>query len=70
MSSARPFLPSGVSRQSEKLLHQIVDDDRLRADREFFRVDFLDVERRIQEALNRAGLELRTLPRPAALQST
>jgi T5orf172 domain len=56
-------------RQSEKLLHQILDGDRLRADREFFRADFLDVERRIQEALNRAGLELRTLPRPAALQS-
>jgi hypothetical protein len=56
-------------RQSEKLLHQILDGDRLRADREFFRADFLDVERRIQEALNQAGLELRTLPRPAALQS-
>ena len=56
-------------RQSEKLLHQILDGARLRADREFFRADFFEVERRIQEALNQAGLELRTLPRPAALQS-
>jgi hypothetical protein len=56
-------------RQSEKLLHQILDGARLRPDREFFRVDFFEVERSIQEALNQAGLELRTLPRPAALQS-
>jgi hypothetical protein len=56
-------------RQSEKLLHQILDGARLRADREFFRVDFLEVERRIQEALNQSGVELRTLPRPAALKS-
>ena len=57
-------------RQSEKLLHEILDSSRLRADREFFRADFLEVERRIQEALDGAGLELRTLPRPAALQPT
>jgi hypothetical protein len=68
-------IPFGVRRvedpaQSEKLLHQILNGARVRADREFFRADFFEVEKRIQEALNHAGLELRTLPRPAALRPT
>jgi hypothetical protein len=55
-------------RQSEKIVHEALDRERVRTDREFFRIDFFEAERRIQEALNKAGLELRTLSRLAALQ--
>lgn len=55
-------------RKSENILHDALDQVRVRADREFFRIDFFEAERRIQEALNRAGLELRTLSRLAALR--
>ncbi|WP_456705197.1 GIY-YIG nuclease family protein [Bradyrhizobium sp. USDA 4449] len=54
-------------RQSEKLLHHVLGEFRLRSDREFFRADFFQVERHIQEALDQEELELRTGLRPAAL---
>src|SRR5262249_22458491 len=54
-------------RQSEKIVHEALDRERVRADREFFRIDFFEAERRIREILSEAGLELRTSSRLAAL---
>lgn len=58
----------GDPRRSEKLLHEVLYESRLRADREFFRIRFFDAEKSIQEAINLHGLELRTISRLAALQ--
>lgn len=52
---------------AEKLVHDHLADSRVRADREFFRMDYLDARRRIQQLLSDTGLELRTLDRLAAL---
>lgn len=59
---------SGPAR-AEKLVHDALKDERVRSDREFFRIDFMEAERRIMDALREFGIELRTLHCLAALAS-
>ena len=46
---------------AERMLHQELDGQRVRSDREFFRIDFFQAQSRISAALALADLEIRTL---------
>jgi hypothetical protein len=46
---------------AERMLHQEFDGQRVRSDREFFRIDFFQAQSRITAALALADLEMRTL---------
>lgn len=52
---------------AERRAHEVLSDRRTRGDREFFRVDFVEAVRRIQDAVDAGGLELETM---RALNST
>jgi hypothetical protein len=52
---------------AEKLVHDCLEQHRVRTDREFFRIDYFDARSKIQDALSAAKLELRTLNHLAAL---
>jgi len=54
---------------AEKLVHGCLDQHRVRADREFFRIDYFEARSRIQDALSAAKLEIRTLNYLAALEN-
>lgn len=53
--------------RAEKLIHEHLADYRIRADREFFRVDYFYARQAIQNALDADKIELRTLDRIAGL---
>jgi hypothetical protein len=46
---------------AERMLHQEFDGQRVRSDREFFRIDFFQAQSRISASLELADLEIRTL---------
>jgi T5orf172 domain len=46
---------------AERMLHQEFNGQRIRSDREFFRIDFFQAQSRISVALTLADLEIRTL---------
>ena len=48
-------------RAAEKLAHQTLDEFRVRDDREFFGVPFREAVQRLDAAVRRSGLEIRTL---------
>jgi T5orf172 domain len=52
---------------AERLLHQEFQDQRIRNDREFFRIKFFQAHFRISEMLASANLEIRTLKNLSAL---
>lgn len=52
---------------SEKLIHKNLAYARIRGDREFFRLDFLDARKLISETLRLADLEIRTLSNLSSL---
>ncbi|WP_437313658.1 GIY-YIG nuclease family protein [Sorangium sp. So ce385] len=52
---------------AERLVHGCLVQHRLRADREFFRIDYFEARGKIHNELSAAGLELRTLNHLAAL---
>jgi hypothetical protein len=55
--------------KAEQIVHSSLSDFRVRNDREFFRIDFLDAKRMISAALQDYRLELRTLDNLASLTS-
>ena len=54
-------------RAAEKLAHQTLDEFRVRDDREFFHLHFRDAVQRLDGAIQRDGLEIRTLDALEAL---
>ncbi len=46
---------------AERLIHTVLADCRVRADREFFRISFHEAKRKIQAAIQDTDLEMRTL---------
>ena len=68
-------IPFGVRRcwrvfeptKAEKIVHQVLEEYRVREDREFFHVDFYIGEKLLDEAIGRSGLEIRTLDALAGL---
>lgn len=71
-------IPFGVSAfwrvsapaKAEKLVHETLDEFRMRGDREFFKADFGVALRMLDAAIKESGLELRTLDRLAGLHET
>ena len=68
-------IPFGVRRcwrvfnpaQAERVAHQALGQYRVRDDREFFRVEFADAARLLNDVIARSGLEMRTLDALAGL---
>jgi hypothetical protein len=54
--------------QVEKVVHAAVAVHRVRADREFFRADFRVIASVVHDAIQRTGLEIRTLNALASLE--
>jgi hypothetical protein len=71
-------IPFGVRRcwrvsepqKAERLVHTTLAEHRLRNDREFFRVSFLQAAKLLDGAIRASGLEIRTLNALAALDSS
>lgn len=51
----------------ERLIHEVLGENRIRRDREFFRVSFHKARSQIQSAIAESGFEIRTLDALAAL---